>query len=359
MLIVKRGAISHITDWVPVGRKIMVVTDSGVPFQYAQSVLSCCPDAYCHVFAPGEDNKTLQTVQGILSDMLENGFTRTDAVIAVGGGVVGDIAGFAAASYMRGINFYNVPTTLLSQVDSSIGGKTGVNLDGVKNVVGAFHMPKAVIIDPDCLATLEPRLLHEGLAEAIKMAATSDAELFEYIESIGQEENPGKNGEEEGELDRLLMGKLDRIITGALAIKEAVVEQDPTEKGLRRVLNFGHTVGHAIEAASAAESAASRESGESSPSSAGALFHGECVAIGMLYMCSDAVRSRLEPLLKRYGLPVRDNFDTETLLSYIGHDKKKAGNSINAVYVNQIGSFEFRKMDMEQMRQCIDNRKKV
>lgn len=338
MLIVKRGAISHITDWVPVNRKIMVVTDSGVPFQYAQSVLSCCPDAYCHVFAPGEDNKTLQTVQGILSDMLENGFTRTDAVIAVGGGVVGDIAGFAAASYMRGIDFYNVPTTLLSQVDSSIGGKTGVNLDGVKNVVGAFHMPKAVVIDPDCLATLEPRLLHEGLAEAIKMAATSDAALFSLIE-------------EEGPLEP----KLEMIISGALAIKEAVVEQDPTEKGLRRVLNFGHTVGHAIEAASAAENAAS----QSGPSGAGALFHGESVAIGMLYMCSDSVRSRLEPLLKRYELPVRDHFDTETLLSYIGHDKKKAGDSITAVYVNRIGSFEFRKMDMEQMRQCINNWKKV
>lgn len=325
MLIVKRGAVSHIADWVPTDRKVMVVTDSGVPFQYAQAVLSCCPDAYCYVFEPGEENKTLQTVQGILSDMLENGFTRGDAVIAVGGGVVGDVAGFAAASYMRGIDFYNVPTTLLSQVDSSIGGKTGVNLDGVKNVVGAFHMPKAVIIDPDCLATLAPRLLHEGLAEAIKMAATSDAALFSLIE-------------EEGPLEP----KLEMIISGALAIKEAVVEQDPTEKGLRRVLNFGHTVGHAIEAAGA-----------------GALFHGECVAAGMLYMCSDAVRGRLEPLLKRYGLPVSDPFDTETLLSYIGHDKKKQGDSITAVYVNEIGSFEFRKMDMEAMRLCIQKRKKV
>ncbi|MBQ9877568.1 MAG: 3-dehydroquinate synthase [Bacteroidales bacterium] len=327
MMIVKRGAVSHISDWVPTDRKVMVVTDSGVPFQYAQAVLSCCPKGYCHVFEQGEENKTLDTVRHILEDLLEKGFTRTDAVIAVGGGVVGDVAGFAASCYMRGIDFYNVPTTLLSQVDSSIGGKTGVDFGGVKNVVGAFYMPKAVVIDPDCLSTLDPRLLHEGLAEAIKMAATSDASLFSYIE-------------EEGPLEP----RLDRIITGALAIKEAVVEADPKESGLRRVLNFGHTVGHAIEAASAAQS--------QNP-----LFHGESVAAGMLYMCSDTVRARLEPLLRRYNLPVSDPFDTDTLLSFIGHDKKKQGDTITAVFVDQIGSFEFRNMDMDQMRQCIQNHK--
>ena len=183
-------------------------------------------------------------------------------------------------------------------------------------------MPKEVIIDPDCLSTLDPRLLHEGLAEAIKMAATSDASLFSFIEEAGP-----------------LEPRLDRIITGALAIKQAVVEADPKESGLRRVLNFGHTVGHAIEAASA---------GSGNP-----LFHGECVAAGMLYMCSDAVRARLEPLLRRYSLPVSDPFDVDTLLDYVGHDKKKQGSTITAVYVNEIGSFEFRNMDMEQMRQCI------
>ena len=324
---VLRGAISHISDWVPSDRKVMVVTDSGVPFQYAQAVLSCCPQGYCHVFERGEENKTLDTVRHILEDLLENGFTRSDAVIAVGGGVVGDVAGFAASCYLRGIDFYNVPTTLLSQVDSSIGGKTGVDFGGVKNVVGAFYMPKAVIVDPDCLATLDPRLLHEGLAEAIKMAATSDAALFSYIE-------------EEGPLEP----RLDRIIKDALAIKEVVVKDDPKEGGLRRVLNFGHTVGHAIEAAGAARS--------EHP-----LFHGECVAAGMLYMCSDAVRARLEPLLRCYNLPVSDPFDTDTLLSYIGHDKKKLGDTVKAVYVDQIGSFEFRDMDMEQMRQCIQNHK--
>ena len=329
MPVVQRGAISHISEWVPVDRKIMVVTDSGVPFQYAQAVLSACPQGYCHVFEQGEENKTLDTVRHILEDLLENGFTRSDAIIAVGGGVVGDVAGFAASCYMRGIDFYNVPTTLLSQVDSSIGGKTGVDFGGVKNVVGAFYMPKAVIVDPDCLATLKPRLLHEGLAEAIKMAATSDAALFSYIE-------------EEGPLEP----KLDRIISGALAIKEAVVEADPKEGGLRRVLNFGHTVGHAIEAASAAHN--------KEP-----FFHGECVAAGMMYMCSEAVQARIEPLLKRYDLPVNDSFDAETLLSYIGHDKKKLGDTIKAVYVNEIGTFEFRDMDMEQMRECIQKHKKA
>ena len=323
MPIVQRGALSQIAKWIPTDRKIMVVTDSGVPFNYVQEVLSACPQGYCYVFEQGEKNKTLDTVRGILAELLSAGFTRSDAVVAVGGGVVGDTAGFAASCYMRGIDFYNVPTTLLSQVDSSIGGKTGVDFGGVKNIVGAFHMPKAVVIDPDCLRTLDPRLLHEGLAEAIKMAATSDADLFSLIE-------------EEGPLEP----RLDRIISGALAIKGAVVDADPTEKGLRKVLNFGHTIGHAIEAAGA-----------------GSLFHGESVAAGMLYMCSDAVRARLEPLLRRYALPVSDPFDTETLMGYIGHDKKKQGDAVTAVYVDRIGSFEFRKMDMEQIRQCIQNHK--
>ena len=329
MFLVERGAISRISQWVSTNRKIMVVTDSGVPFQYAQAVLSACPQGYCHVFGQGERNKTLDTVRQILQDLLDNGFTRSDAVIAVGGGVVGDVAGFAASCYMRGIDFYNVPTTLLSQVDSSIGGKTGVDFGGVKNAVGAFYMPKAVVIDPDCLSTLHPRLLHEGLAEAIKMAATSDSALFSLIE-------------EEGPLEP----RLDRIISGALAIKDAVVKADPKESGLRRVLNFGHTVGHAIEAASAVR--------DQDP-----LFHGECVAAGMPYMCSEAVRQRLEPLLRRYSLPVSDSFDTDTLMQYIGHDKKKLGDSLNVVYVPAIGSFEFRKMDMEQMRQCIRQHKEA
>ena len=316
-IILGRGALNHVAEYLNLNRKVLVVTDDGVPAAYADAVLSACKNGYKFVFEHGEESKSFDTLQAILKKMLDCGFTRTDAVVAVGGGVTGDMAGFAASCYMRGVDFYNVPTTLLSQVDSSIGGKTAINFGGVKNNIGAFYMPKKVIIDPDVLSTLTPRLLHEGLAESIKMAATSDAELFRYIES-------------EGTLDE----KLDRIIEDSLAIKIAVVNADPKEGGLRKVLNFGHTIGHAIEAAYNALE----------PDPEKRLYHGECVAVGMLSMASPAAAARIKAVLERYNLPVTQPFSQEVLKPYLTHDKKASGNILTVVYVNEIGSFEFQKM---------------
>ena len=180
-IIIERGALKKIGDLLPLGRRVLVVTDSGVPSEYAKTVADAAKDGYILTLPQGEENKNLGSFELILSALLEHSFTRTDCVVAVGGGVVGDMAGFAAACYMRGIDFYNIPTTLLSEVDSSIGGKTAVDYKGVKNIVGAFYQPKRVVIDPDTLKTLSARHISAGLAEAIKMAATSDAELFEAI----------------------------------------------------------------------------------------------------------------------------------------------------------------------------------
>ena len=315
-IVIKRGALSHVADYLELNRKVLVVTDDGVPAAYSDAVMSACHNGFKFVFAHGEENKSFDTLQSILKAMLDHGFTRTDAVVAVGGGVTGDMAGFAAACYMRGVDFYNVPTTLLAQVDSSIGGKTAINFGGVKNNIGAFYPPKKVIIDPDVLKTLSPRLLHEGLAESIKMAATSDAELFAYIAS-------------DGSLD----SKLDRIIEGSLEIKDAVVKADPKEGGLRKVLNFGHTIGHAIEAASHAL--------EKEPQKQ--LYHGECVAIGMLEMASPEASEQIRAVLKKYDLPTENPYSKELLKPYIKLDKKASGNSITVVYVDKIGHFEFRK----------------
>lgn len=311
---VERGALARVRELFRLDRRVLIVTDEGVPAAYAETVAAACRLPLILTVKQGEASKSLETLERLLTAMLEAGFTRTDAVVAVGGGVVGDLAGFAAASFMRGIDFYNIPTTLLSQVDSSIGGKTAVNLAGVKNCVGAFYQPRAVIIDPDLLATLPARQLSAGLAEAIKMAATCDAALFRRME--------------EEELPEIL----DEIIIGSLRIKRAVVEQDEREGGLRRVLNFGHTLGHGYESAA----------------SLGGLLHGECVALGMLPLCSERVRARLLPVLEKAGLPTECSLPADEVLAPVSHDKKADGDSIRFIYVDEIGSFLERRMPITE-----------
>ena len=294
-------------------RRVMVVTDDGVPSEYAEAVASLCREGHVFVFPQGEKSKTVETVTAVNRKMMEHGFDRHDCVVAVGGGVVGDLAGFAAACYMRGIDFYNIPTTVLSQVDSSVGGKTGVNLDGIKNIIGAFKQPKGVIIDIDLLKTLSGRQVSNGLSEAVKMALTFDAELFSVFE--------GGNA----------MNNLEDVIARSISLKIAVVEQDEKEAGLRRVLNFGHTVGHGIESLGLG------------------YYHGECVALGMLYMCSDEVKERLVPVLKALGLPTEADYDRSAALEAISHDKKAESDTVKAVFVNKVGSFELKSISIDDI----------
>ena len=183
-IVIERGCLGKVGEYLNLDRKVLVVTDTGVPAAYARTVAGACREAVICTVEQGEEHKTLQSLEKLLSAMLAAGFSRKDCVVAVGGGICGDLAGFAAASYMRGIDFYNIPTTVLSQVDSSIGGKTAVNLDGIKNVVGAFHQPRGVLIDTDVLRTLPRRHISAGLAEALKMAVTFDEDLFQILEKI-------------------------------------------------------------------------------------------------------------------------------------------------------------------------------
>lgn len=309
-IVLENGATQKAGELLRLDRRALIVTDSGVPAQYAQRIAAQCAQP-CVVTVPqGEQSKCFDEFRALLSKMLECSFTRGDCVVAVGGGVVGDLSGFAAACYMRGIDFYNIPTTLLSQVDSSIGGKTAIDLDGVKNIVGAFYQPKRVIIDPQVLETLSRRQLMAGLAEAIKMAATNDAELFALIENSTR-----------------LEADLPEIIHRALLIKRSVVQQDPREAGLRKVLNFGHTIGHAIESFNE-----------------GRLLHGECVALGMLPMSSLDAAARIENVLKKYGLPHEIKQTAAELEGYLKHDKKASAGGIDAVTVSSIGSFKLEKL---------------
>lgn len=311
-IVVESGALKKASEYLDLDRKVLVVTDAGVPPKYADTVLAQCKDGYRIVLSGGEGCKNLDSFSHLLEVMLKADFTRRDCVIAVGGGVVGDVAAFAASAYMRGIDFYNLPTTLLSQLDSSIGGKTGVNFCGVKNIVGSFYQPKKVLIDPDTLQTLDARLFNEGLAEAIKMAATCDADLFSLLEQDAID--------------------IETLIVRALQIKKRVVEEDEKEHGLRRVLNFGHTLGHAIESVSG-----------------GNLYHGECVALGMLPMASFAARTRLKALLEQRHLPTEIPFTQAQLRPALLHDKKRECDKISAVIVNEIGSFEIQSLSPDTL----------
>jgi len=310
-IVLERGALQKIGDLLDLDRKVLVVTDSGVPPEYAKTVAAACKQSFLVTIPQGEGSKNMDNFTLLLSRMLEEGFTRKDCVVGVGGGVIGDLSGFAASCYMRGIDCYNVPTTLLSQVDSSIGGKTAIDFNGVKNVVGTFSQPKKVVIDPDTLKTLDQWQLHAGLAESIKMGMTSDARLFERIETSED-----------------LMEDLPAIIEASLMVKKQVVEQDPHEKGLRRILNFGHTVGHAIES-----------------KAGGALLHGECVALGMLPMSAPSLRDRLEKVLLKYDLPTGTNLTSEQLLPWLLHDKKMGKDTLTVVKVKEIGTCLMEEVD--------------
>ena len=314
-IIVDRGILEKAADYINLNRRVLVVTDSGVPSVYAKKLAKQCKFAVICTVEAGEDSKSLDGFSKLLHTMLENGFSRKDCVVAVGGGVVGDLSGFAASAYMRGIDFYNIPTTLLSQIDSSIGGKTAINFDGIKNIVGAFYQPKKVLIDPELLKTLPDRQISNGLAEAVKMALTSDRELFEIFENKDINEN------------------IDEIIIRSLNIKKSVVEQDEKESGLRKILNFGHTIGHGIESSVNMED----------------LYHGECVALGLIPMCDEKIRPRVIEVLKKCNLYNLIDFDWDKISEIMFHDKKADGDTVSVTMVNEIGDFEMKTLKCNEI----------
>lgn len=312
-VVVERGCLGRLAGLVDLGRKVLVAADAGVPEAYRSLVLAQCEAGFPVVLPQGEGTKSLAHFEGLLRRMYSLGFGRGDAVLALGGGVAGDLAGFAAACYMRGVDFINCPTTTLAQVDSSIGGKTAVNLEGAKNIVGAFHQPVLVAVDPDTLATLPPRHFAAGLAEAVKAGLLADPALFALFEAGDLAEN------------------LPEILWRSLHVKKALVELDELEAGPRAALNLGHTLGHAIE----------------SCQGLGGLYHGECVALGMLPMIeSPGLRRRVEAMYGRLGLPRSIRYDGEAVYRFLRRDKKAAGGSVTLVRVPALGQFRLDKVPL-------------
>jgi 3-dehydroquinate synthase len=307
------------------GRHVLIVSDDNVAPLYAQRVVRGVGEARVTIstIPAGEESKTLDHAAALLDDLAKLGATRDAAIIALGGGVVGDLAGFVAALWMRGIDFVQMPTTLLAMVDSSVGGKTGVDLPAGKNLVGAFHQPRAVIVDTSTLATLPPREYAAGLAEVVKYGALGDADFFAWLEANA---------------DALIAhddATLAETIARCCRQKAGVVARDERETGERALLNFGHTFGHAIEA----------------DAGYGAILHGEAVAIGMVLAATLSARlgraserdaRRLVALLQRFDLPTSlpGGLDAGALIARMRLDKKNVAGRIRLVLWRGVGAAE-------------------
>ena len=304
--------------------KIMVVSDSNVSELYLDELKKALDRSFDviadHIFEAGEQNKNLSTVSKLYEALIENHFERRDILIALGGGVVGDLTGFAAATYLRGVDFIQLPTTLLSQVDSSIGGKTGVDCMQYKNMVGAFYMPKLVYMNLSVLKTLPPEQFSSGMAEIIKHGMIKDRTYYEWIASHSES------------INSLDPDALEHMISRSCEIKRSVVEEDPTEKGIRAVLNFGHTIGHAIEKLSDFS-----------------MFHGQCVAIGCVAATliskstgkniSENDVADMYDVFRKFDLPVNisGGLTVDEIFETTRSDKKMEAGKIKFILLNSLG----------------------
>ena len=303
-------------------RKICLVSETNVASLYLDAILLCIKDSCAYttsfVFPEGEASKNLNVVRDLYEHLILEHFDRKDLLIAVGGGVVGDLTGYTAATYLRGIDFIQIPTSLLSQVDSSIGGKTGVDFDSYKNMVGAFHMPKLVYMNLSVLSTLSKRQFHSGMGEIIKHGLIKNQSYFHWL------------SDNEASIINMDLDYVGQMIRESNLVKKNVVENDPTEQGERALLNFGHTLGHAIEKYMNFE-----------------FLHGECVFIGMAaasilsYKKGCMTKIELHKILrsfKPYQVPkLEDTIDYNKIIEYTKNDKKAVGDKIKFILLDGIG----------------------
>lgn len=330
-ILIGEGLIDYCAQYVKSAVKaesIMIISDTNVAPIYLEKVEKSLEDAglrtAAHIFPAGEKYKTIDTVVAMVEDLADEKLSRTDCVIALGGGVCGDMAGFASAMYMRGIDFIQISTSLLSDIDSSVGGKTGCDLENGKNLAGAFHQPKLVLIDTNTLNTLPKKYLIDGMGEMIKYGVIRSGELFERIE-----QNPDNAVNEDN-------------IFECVDIKRQIVENDEFEHGERKLLNFGHTLGHAIEKYYNFEQ----------------FSHGESVTIGMVMMskvaekhglCESGTTQRIVDIAKRIGLPTICDADLSELLKIAQSDKKRRGSTMDIILPKKIGDAFVYTLQIDEM----------
>ena len=323
------GLLSSLGDEVKAlgkARKVAIVSETNVYPIYGKtaenSLRNAGLDVVSFVFPAGEESKSVETYINLLNFLAENKLSRTDMIVALGGGVVGDLAGFAAATYLRGIRFIQIPTSLLAAVDSSVGGKTAIDLPAGKNLVGAFWQPSLVLCDTDTLTSLPQDVFLDGCAEVIKYGILYDEPFFSYLESAGPD------------FDR------EAVIARCVEMKRDVVMEDEFDTGARMKLNLGHTIGHGVEA-----------------SSHFALSHGKAVAIGMAIVsrasrCPD--NDRIIAVLEQFGLPTATKTNADTLFAYALSDKKRSGGMVNLIIPRAIGNCEIVPTPIEQIKSFIE-----
>lgn len=334
-IFIERGIIDNCGEYISKiskAEKITVITDSNVAPLYQWRVLNslekCGFQPKVHIFKAGEESKNLKSISDMYDTLAQFNMTRKDLVVALGGGVTGDMAGFAAATYLRGIDFVQIPTSLLAQVDSSVGGKTGVDLPYGKNLVGAFHQPIAVLIDPDTLSTLSDKFICDGMAEVIKYGCIKDAEFFQNL------------------ADTNALDHIEDVIETCVSIKRDVVNRDEKEKDERMLLNFGHTLGHSIEKLYNFKG----------------ITHGMAVAIGMVLIAKagenqgiteSGTADEITAVCHKYGLPTTDKASFAEMANAAKNDKKASGNSINLVLLNKIGDSFTQKIELDKLEDFI------
>ncbi len=330
--------IGKVTRAAAGGERACVITETNVGPLYASRVEASLAEAGYAVstltFEAGEQNKRLSTLEGLLEGLAEAQLTRDDVVIALGGGVTGDMAGLAAAMYLRGIQVVQAPTSLLAMVDSSVGGKVAVDLAHGKNLCGFFWQPSAVVADVECLRSIAPELYTDSIGEVVKHAVLADPQMLADLTSRPM------NGE--GYPDELVA----RIVAKNVAIKRDVVAADEKERGLRQTLNLGHTIGHGIEAASDF-----------------ALGHGSSVAAGLCCMaratcakgwCKPETRDAIVAAMAAQGLPTDTDLPHDVVFDYMTHDKKRHGDTMNIVVPAELGAVEVRKVTMAELRELVE-----
>ncbi|WP_285016412.1 3-dehydroquinate synthase [Lactococcus garvieae] len=339
-IIIKKESLLEVGRWVAQlwqQQKVVLVTDDNVEPLYGREVASQLRsegfEVFTFTFPAGEASKNLSTVEKLWEFCAQQGLTRSDGVIALGGGVVGDLAAFAASTYMRGIHFLQIPTSLTAQVDSSIGGKTGINSNYAKNMMGTFAQPDGVLIDPEVLKTLEKRDFREGIGEIVKCGLIADKQLWARLNEI-------QNADE-------LLQEAAYFIRAACEVKRKLVVEDEFDQGTRLYLNFGHTIGHAVEAYAGY----------------GQVMHGEAVAIGMVQISKVAERKGLMPegltaqikaVLQKFQLPqTYEPWDEAALFEILSHDKKARGKMIKIVLVPEIGQTQIHEISLQEMKEYL------
>ena len=339
-IIIKKESLLEVGRWVAQlwqQQKVVLVTDDNVEPLYGREVASQLRsegfEVFTFTFPAGEASKNLSTLEKLWEFCAQHGLTRSDGVIALGGGVVGDLAAFAASTYMRGIHFLQIPTSLTAQVDSSIGGKTGINSNYAKNMIGTFAQPDGVLIDPEVLKTLEKRDFREGIGEIVKCGLIADKQLWARLNEI-------QNADE-------LLQEAAYFIRAACEVKRKLVVEDEFDQGTRLYLNFGHTIGHAVEAYAGY----------------GQVMHGEAVAIGMVQISKVAERKGLMPegltaqikaVLQKFQLPqTYEPWDEAALFEILIHDKKARGKMIKIVLVPEIGQAQIHETSLQEMKEYL------